>query len=37
MSTQIEINENLIKYLEATGYRSDQIIDKLGSRNIVTR
>ena len=29
MSTQIGINENLIKYLESTGYRSDQIIDKL--------
>ena len=29
MSTQIVINENLIKYLEATGYRSDLIIDKL--------
>jgi len=29
MSTQIEINENLIKYLENNGYRSDEIIDKL--------
>ena len=29
MSTQIGINENLIKYLEATGYRSNQIINKL--------
>ena len=29
MSTQIEVNENLIRYLESTGYRSDQIIDKL--------
>ena len=29
MSTQIEINKNLIKYLEATGYRSNQIVDKL--------
>ena len=29
MSTQIGINENLIKYLETTGYRSDELIDKL--------
>ena len=29
MSTQIGINENLIKYLETVGYRSDEIIDKL--------
>ena len=29
MSTQIVINENLIKYLEAVGYRSDKFIDKL--------
>ena len=29
MSTQIEINENLIKYLETVGYRSDEFIDKL--------
>ena len=29
MSTQIEINENLIKYLDAIGYRSDELIDKL--------
>jgi len=29
MSTQIEINEKLIQYLETTGYRSDEIIDKL--------
>ena len=29
MSTQIGINENLIKYLENSGYRSDEIINKL--------
>jgi len=29
MSTQIEINKNLIKYLEIVGYRSDELIDKL--------
>ena len=29
MSTQIKINENLIKYLQKTGYRSDPIIDQL--------
>ena len=29
MSTQISINEKLIKYLEATGYRVDAVIDKL--------
>ena len=29
MSTQIGINEKLIKYLETTGYRSNEIIDKL--------
>ena len=29
MSTQIEINENLIKYLENNGYRSDELINKL--------
>jgi predicted O-methyltransferase YrrM len=29
MSTQIGIDENLIKYLETVGYRSDEIIDKL--------
>ena len=29
MSTQIGINDNLIKYLETTGYRSDELIDKL--------
>ena len=29
MSTQIVINEKLIKYLETIGYRSDEIIDKL--------
>jgi predicted O-methyltransferase YrrM len=29
MSTQIGIDEKLIKYLETTGYRSNEIIDKL--------
>ena len=29
MSTQIKINESLVKYLQSTGYRSDPIIDKL--------
>ena len=29
MSTQIEINESLIKYLQKTGYRPDPIIDRL--------
>ena len=29
MSTQIGINENLIKYLVANGYRSNELIDKL--------
>ena len=29
MSTQIEINESLVKYLQSVGYRSDPIIDKL--------
>ena len=29
MSTQIKINESLIKYLQKTGYRSDPIIDQL--------
>ena len=29
MSTQIGITENLIKYLETNGYRSDELIDKL--------
>jgi len=29
MSTQIEINESLVKYLQSVGYRSDTIIDKL--------
>ena len=29
MSTQIKINESLVKYLQSIGYRSDPIIDKL--------
>jgi predicted O-methyltransferase YrrM len=29
MSTQIGINENLIKYLKNNGYRSDELINKL--------
>ena len=29
MANQIKINENLIKYLETIGYRSDELIDKL--------
>ncbi len=29
MSTQIGVNENLIKYLKVVGYRSDKLIDKL--------
>jgi predicted O-methyltransferase YrrM len=29
MSTQIGVNENLIKYLKIVGYRSDELIDKL--------
>tara|TARA_B100001540_G_C15798287_1_gene638677 strand:+ start:1404 stop:2060 length:657 start_codon:yes stop_codon:yes gene_type:complete len=29
MSTQIKINESLVKYLQSVGYRSDSIIDKL--------
>ena len=29
MSTQIEINESLVKYLQSVGYRSDPIIDNL--------
>ena len=29
MSTQIGIDEKLIKYLEKTGYRSDETINKL--------
>jgi len=29
MSGQIEINKNLVKYLEVVGYRTDQIIDRL--------
>ncbi len=29
MSTQIKINESLVKYLQSAGYRSDPIIDKL--------
>ena len=29
MSTQIEINESLVKYLQSLGYRSDPIIDNL--------
>ena len=29
MSTQIEINKQLISYLQAVGYRRDPIIDKL--------
>ena len=29
MSTQIKINESLVKYLQSVGYRSDPIIDKL--------
>ena len=29
MSTQIEINEDLIKYLQNVGYRKDAIVDKL--------
>jgi len=29
MGTQIGINENLIKYLENNGYRSDELINKL--------
>ena len=35
MSTQIGINKKLIKYLEATGYRSDQIIDKLVAETLL--
>ena len=29
MSTQIGINENLIKYLKDKGYRPDELINKL--------
>ena len=29
MSTQIEINEELIKYLQNLGYRKDTVVDKL--------
>ena len=29
MSTQIEINEDLIKYLQNLGYRKDTLVDKL--------
>ena len=29
MSTQIKINESLVKYLQSVGYRSDPIVDKL--------
>ena len=29
MSTQIEINEDLIKYLQNLGYRKDTVVDKL--------
>jgi len=29
MSTQIEINEDLIKYLQNVGYRKDTVVDKL--------
>ena len=29
MSTQIEVNENLIKYLKNNGYRPDELINKL--------
>ena len=29
MSTQLEINENLIKYLQDVGYRKDAIVDEL--------
>ena len=29
MSSQISIDKKLIKYLERTGYRSDEIIDQL--------
>ena len=29
MSTQIEINQDLIKYLQNLGYRKDTVVDKL--------
>ena len=29
MSTQLEINEDLIKYLQNVGYRKDNVVDKL--------
>ena len=29
MSTQIEINQDLIKYLQNVGYRKDTVADKL--------
>ena len=29
MSTQIEINQDLIKYLQNVGYRKDAVVDKL--------
>jgi O-methyltransferase len=31
MSTQLEINENLIKYLQDVGYRKDTVVDELES------
>ena len=35
MSTQIGINENLIKYLKDTGYRPDELINKLVVETLV--
>ena len=29
MSNQVSIDSELVKYLQATGYRSDSVIDKL--------
>ena len=31
MSTQLEINSDLIKYLQDVGYRKDAIVDELES------
>ena len=33
MSTQIEINSDVVKYLALNGYRPDSIIDELVERN----
>ena len=37
MSTQIEINEDLIKYLQNLGYRKDTVVDKVREGDQGTR